>query len=148
MPVMTEPTDRLNPTGLAPSHDILHTAADAVAPDASLVRLLPQLPGGSMAHFELGAGEVSIPQRHRTVSEIWYVLGGLGRMWLLSTAGGATEVDLRAGVALTIPVGTSFQFKNTGRTPLEAVGVTMPPWPGEGEAMEVEGPWVPALRDR
>ena len=145
---MSETTDKPTATHVAPSQDILHTAPDAVAPDGSLVRLLPQLPGGSMAHFELGAGEVSIPQRHRTVSEIWYVLGGLGRMWLLSAAGEATEVDLRAGVALTIPVGTSFQFKNTGRTPLEAVGVTMPPWPGEGEAVEAEGPWTPVLHDR
>jgi mannose-6-phosphate isomerase-like protein (cupin superfamily) len=130
---------------VAPIDDVLHVAVDAVAPDGSLVRLLPGLPAGGMAHFELGGGEVSIPQQHRTVSEIWYVLGGRGSMWRRSAAGAATEIDLRAGVALTIPVGTSFQFRNTGRVPLEVVGVTMPPWPGDGEAFTVEGPWEPRL---
>ncbi len=32
-------------------------------------------------HFELGAEETSIAQRHRTVSEMWYVLTGLSRIW-------------------------------------------------------------------
>jgi mannose-6-phosphate isomerase-like protein (cupin superfamily) len=131
-----------SPTPL-PTQDVLHVAPDAVAPDGSLVRLLPSLPAGGMAHFELGAGEVSIAQQHRTVSEIWYVLGGQGRMWRRSPDGEATKIDLRAGVALTIPVGTSFQFRTTGRVPLEAIGVTMPPWPGDGEAIEVEGAWTP-----
>jgi hypothetical protein len=54
-------------------------------------------------------------------------------------------VDLRRGVALTIPVGTSFQFRNTGRDPLAIIGVTMPPWPGEDEAMESKGVWHPHL---
>jgi len=52
---------------------------------------------------------------------------------------------LRPGTALTIPVGTAFQFRNTGFEPLAAVGVTMPPWPGEDEAMEVAGAWAPQL---
>ena len=131
-----------------PTDDVLHVVADAVAPDGSLVRLLPGLPAGGMAHFELDGGEVSIPQQHRTVSEIWYVLGGQGSMWRRAPSGETTELDLRAGVALTIPVGTGFQFKNTGRVPLEAIGVTMPPWPGEGEAFTVDGPWEPLLHQR
>jgi mannose-6-phosphate isomerase-like protein (cupin superfamily) len=128
-----------------PTDTLLPVTHDAVAPDGSLVRLLAGLPAGGMAHFELDAGEVSIPQQHRTVSEIWYVLGGRGSMWRRSRAGEESEVDLRAGVALTIPVGTSFQLRNTGRVPLEAVGVTMPPWPGDDEAFTVEGPWEPLL---
>lgn len=138
---MTEPEGE----DVQPSDDVLHVAADAVAPDGSLVRLLPGLPAGGMAHFELGGGEVSVPQQHRTVSEIWYVLSGHGSMWRRSSTGVATEIDLRAGVALTIPVGTGFQLRNTGRVPLEAIGVTMPPWPGDGEAFTVEGPWRPVL---
>lgn len=128
-------TERLLP----PQHD-------AVAPDGSLVRLLASVAGGSMAHFELGAGEVSRAQRHRTVSELWYVVQGLGRMWRQQDGFQAREIDLRPGMALTIPVGTSFQFRNTGREPLAAVGVTMPPWPGEGEAMDVDGPWAANLQ--
>jgi mannose-6-phosphate isomerase-like protein (cupin superfamily) len=128
------------------SETILPTRHDAVAPDGSLVRLLQTLPGGSLAHFELGVGEVSRPRQHHAVSEIWYIMGGLGRMWRSQAGQPAREIDLRPGVALTIPVGTSFQFRNTGREPLAAIGVTMPPWPGEGEAREADGPWAPRLR--
>src|SRR5512132_2536521 len=72
----------------------------------------------------------------------WYILPGLGRMWRRRD-GTEREIDLRPpGTALTIPVGTAFQFRNTGREPLAAVGVTMPPWPGEDEAMDVAGPWA------
>ncbi len=127
------------------TEQLLPAQHDAVAPDGSLVRILPSLAGGSMAHFELGAGEVSRPQRHRTVSEIWYVLQGLGRMWRHQDGTDPREIELRPGVALTIPVGTSFQFRNTGREPLAAIGVTMPPWPGEGEAIDADGPWTPDL---
>jgi mannose-6-phosphate isomerase-like protein (cupin superfamily) len=123
---------------------LLPTQHDATAPDGSQVRLLVRLPGGSMAHFELGPREVSRPTQHRTVSEAWYILQGLGRMWRRQE-GTEREIDLRPGTALTIPVGTAFQFRNTGREPLAAVGVTMPPWPGEDEAMDVAGPWAPQL---
>jgi mannose-6-phosphate isomerase-like protein (cupin superfamily) len=123
---------------------LLPTERDAIAPDGSQVRLLVRLPGGSMAHFELGPGEVSRATQHRTVSEAWYIAQGLGRMWRRQD-GTEREIDLRADTALTIPVGTAFQFRNTGREPLAPVGVTMPPWPGEDEAMEVAGPWAPQL---
>lgn len=124
---------------------ILPVEHQAIAPDGSLVRLLVRTDRGSLAHFEMGAGEVSRPQRHRTVTEIWYVTEGLGQMWRKHGNGFDKTVDLRPGVALTIPVGTSFQFRNTGREPLAIVGVTMPPWPGEEEAMESEGIWNPHL---
>jgi mannose-6-phosphate isomerase-like protein (cupin superfamily) len=56
---------------------------------------------------------------------------------------GTTEqiVDVYSGICLTIPLGTKFQFRSFGYEPLSAVGVTMPPWPGEGEAILVEGKW-------
>ena len=38
---------------------------------------------------------------------------------------------------------TQFQFRSLGAEPLAAVGVTMPPRPGEGEAYEVRGKWEP-----
>lgn len=124
---------------------LLPVSADDVAPDGSLVRVLASLPQGGMAHFELAGGEVSRPQRHRSVSEIWYVLSGFGVMWRSQDGGAGREIDLRPGVCLTIPVGTSFQFRNTGREPLAAIGVTMPPWPGPHEAEAVPGPWTSNL---
>jgi mannose-6-phosphate isomerase-like protein (cupin superfamily) len=127
---------------------ILPVIADDVAPDGSLVRLLASASGGGMAHFELGVGETSIPQRHKTVDEIWFVLEGLGQMWRKPLDGTASVIDMRPGVGFTIPVGTSFQFRNTGRVPLAVIGVTMPPWPGSGEAETVEGTWTPRIHDR
>jgi hypothetical protein len=48
---------------------------------------------------------------------------------------------LRPGTCLSIPAGTHFQFRADAAGPLTAVGVTMPPWPGEDEAYEVPGEW-------
>ena len=110
------------------------------APDGSDVRVLLALRGGSMAHFELAAGRVSVAVRHRTVEEIWYVLAGRGEMW--RRAGDReTIVALEPGVCLTIPVGTGFQFRALGGVPLQVVAVTMPPWPAEGadEASQIAG---------
>lgn len=115
---------------------------DVIAPDGSEVRVLLGLAGGGMAHFRLAPGETSAAVTHRTVEEIWYVLAGRGEMW--RQADGREEtVTLEPGVCLTIPLGTRFQFRSTGGVALEAVAVTMPPWPGEGEAVAVKGPWRP-----
>ena len=71
-------------------------APDVTAPDGSAVRLLLSLKGGSMAHFELPAGAVSKAVVHRTVEEIWYVVGGGGEMWR-EQAGHAETVALAPG---------------------------------------------------
>ena len=114
---------------------------DAIAPDGSAVRLLAALGGGSMAHFELAAGQTSAAVRHRTVEELWYFVGGRGEMWRRAPDGTETVDAVEAGVSLDIPLGTSFQFRALGDGPLRAVGVTMPPWPGDDEAERVPGRW-------
>jgi mannose-6-phosphate isomerase-like protein (cupin superfamily) len=118
----------------------LPVARDLLAPDGSEVRVLLSLSGGSMAHFLLPAGQVSLAVRHRTVEEIWYVLSGSGEMWR-SDAAHEQVSALTPGTCLTIPVGTRFQFRAYGNEPLAAVAVTMPPWPGDGEAEIVDGNW-------
>jgi mannose-6-phosphate isomerase-like protein (cupin superfamily) len=116
---------------------------DVVAPDGSDVRILLTLGGGGTAHFELAPGQTSRAVTHRTVEEIWYVLCGEGEMW--RKQGDRETIDaLRPGVCLTIPLGTHFQFRATGDTPFSAVAVTMPPWPGEDEAVTGTGPWEPS----
>jgi mannose-6-phosphate isomerase-like protein (cupin superfamily) len=119
----------------------LAAQADAVAPDGTSVRLLTALTGGSFAHFELAAGAVSHAVAHRTVEEIWYFVSGRGEVWRRL---GAEEsvASVAAGVSLTIPLGTHFQFRAGVEAPLAFVAVTMPPWPGETEAFRVEGPWT------
>ena len=97
-----------------------------------------------MAHFTLAPGATSHAVSHRTVEEIWYFIGGRGEMWRRQDD--REEIVTAApGVCLTIPLGTRFQFRTLGAEPLTAVAVTMPPWPGDGEAYVVDGPWEPCL---
>jgi mannose-6-phosphate isomerase-like protein (cupin superfamily) len=117
----------------------------AIAPDGSDVRVLLGVPDrGGLAHFELAPGEVSVAVRHLTVAEIWYFLSGEGQMWLRAPDDEAV-VDVSNGVCLTIPVGTEFQFRCVGDVSLSAIGATMPPWPGSGEAVRVAGHWEPTV---
>lgn len=118
----------------------LPAARDDVAPDGSDVRVLLGLDRGALAHFEIGPGQTSRAVAHKTVEEIWYVLGGRGEMW--RKQGDREEiVSMEPGVCLSIPVGTRFQFRCIGYEPLAAIGTTMPPWPGKEEAYEVDGAW-------
>ena len=119
----------------------LPSSRDVVAADGSDVRILLALAGGSMAHFQLAPGRTSKAVRHRTVDEIWFVLSGRGEMWRAQPGQADAIVALQAGVCLTIPLGTRFQFRSTGSEPLAAVGITMPPWPGDDEAVVVDGAW-------
>lgn len=120
----------------------LPAAPDVVAPDGSDVRILLGLKGGGMAHFALAAGQTSKAVTHRTVEEIWFFVAGRGQMWR-KQAGQEEIVDVHPGLCLTIPLGTHFQFRASGDETLAAIGVTMPPWPGEDEAVVVDGTWAP-----
>ena len=117
-----------------------------VAPDGSDVRVLLGLQAGGMAHFQLAAGQTARAVVHRTVEEVWYVVGGRGEMW--RRAGEREEVTvLEPGVCLTIPLGTHFQFRASPDQTVSAVAITMPPWPGPDEAVWVAGPWTPSVAD-
>jgi len=96
-----------------------------------------------MARFELARGQTSRAIEHRTVDEIWYVVQGHGQMWR-SQEDRSEIVDLEVGTCVTIPVGTRFQFRASASESLAAVAVTMPPWPGDDEALFVDG--CPAWR--
>jgi mannose-6-phosphate isomerase-like protein (cupin superfamily) len=123
----------------------LPVAHDVIAPDGADVRNLLSLEGGSMAHFELPPGQTSVAEAHRTVDEIWYFLSGRGEMWR-KQGDHETVEPVDPGVCLTIPVGTHFQWRSFGYEPLAALGVTMPPWPGAGEAYPVEGKWEATVK--
>ena len=119
-------------------------APDVIATDGCEVRVLCAVSRGGMALFTLAPGMVAKAVAHRAIEEIWVVIRGRGRMWRKS---GAREeiTELAPGVSISIPTGTHFQLRCDGGEPLEAVAVTMPPWPGDGEAYIVAGKWAPTV---
>jgi gamma-glutamylaminecyclotransferase len=125
--------------------DALHlsTVTAVAAPDGFAAWPLARLTGGSMARFELGAGRVSRAVRHRAVEEIWFVLSGAGEMWRRQ---GEWEeiIAIEPGLCVTLPVGTSFQFRAGTNAPIVAIAATMPPWPGDDEATIADGHWQPS----
>ncbi|AMO24362.1 hypothetical protein GCM10027034_14040 [Ramlibacter solisilvae] len=128
----------------APQTLPLPTEPTVLAPDGSEVRVLLAASGGSMAHFTLPAGAVAKAVTHRTVDELWFVVSGAGEMW--RRHGEQQDiVRLVPGLCLSIPQGTHFQFRAAADQSVSAVAVTMPPWPGESEAIFVDGVWTPTV---
>jgi mannose-6-phosphate isomerase-like protein (cupin superfamily) len=123
---------------------VLPAEPDVTAPDGSSVRILVATGRATMAHFELAPGQVAVAVRHRTVDELWYFVGGTGEMWR-RLGDHAEVVEVGPGVSISLPVGTEFQFRSTGPEPLRAVGTTIPPWPGDGEVVLVDGAWEPTV---
>ena len=115
--------------------------AFVLAPDGSEIRPLVTVAGGSMVHCRLPSGRATQAVEHRTVEEVWYCVGGSGQLWRRSADGEAEVVDVRPGVAVSIPLGTKFQFRAGDAEPLEIVITTLPPWPGADEARPVDGFW-------
>ena len=117
---------------------------DVIAPDGSQLRVLCQLSRGGLAAFALSPKAVSKAVTHRTIEEIWYFTSGNGRMW--RKLGELEEVvEVCPGISISIPTGTHFQFRCDGVEPLVAIGATMPPWPGDEEAVPVQGRWDPTV---
>ncbi len=112
-----------------------------IAPDGSQIWELLQSKAASMVRCVLPPGGVSLAVRHRTIEELWYFLSGEGQVWRMYPDGREEEVAAIPGVALRIPIGTHFQFRATGGQPLVFLIVTMPPWPGDGEAERVGDHW-------
>lgn len=103
---------------------------DAIAPDGSEIYYRVLDAGrASLVEVVLRPGQRSRPVRHRTVEEIWYFLGGTGKVWL---DGDVREVQ--SGSTVVIPTGSAFQFEATGDEPLRFLCYTSPPWPGDDEA--------------
>jgi mannose-6-phosphate isomerase-like protein (cupin superfamily) len=130
---MTAESDQFATAQLRKTHDVL-------APDGSEIRILVATRRGSMAHGTLHPGQVSRAIVHREVDEIWFVTAGQGEIW--RKLGDDEQVTpVGPGSALSIPVGTHFQFRATGAEPFCFVMCTMPPWPGAHEAIPVSGRW-------
>lgn len=118
----------------------LPTKYDVIAPDGSEIRFLLTMKGGSMVHCTLPPYKTSLAVRHKTVDEVWYFIEGRGEVWR-KLRDQEEIVEVKRGVCITIPTGTHFQFRNTGNEPLRFVITTMPPWPGDHEAVRVQNYW-------
>ena len=123
----------------------LPEAPDVIAPDGSEIRLL-QSPdeGASMVHALLHPGSTTYAVHHITVEEAWVCVGGQGELWR-KNPNGESVLKLSSGVSSEIPLGTTFQFRAMGDAPLQVVITTTPPWPGDHEAVRVEGKWKPSV---
>ncbi|MCY4215224.1 MAG: cupin domain-containing protein [Gammaproteobacteria bacterium] len=111
-----------------------------IAPDGSEVRKLVRGSRASLVQCTLPIGATSKAVQHATIEEIWYCIAGHGQVWRKR---GAQErmVEVSPGTALTIAPGTAFQFRNTGTDELRFIIASMPPWPGDEEAVEAPGHW-------
>lgn len=131
-------------------------SAGEAAPDGSWVRPLTRSAGASSATFHLPADVTTRAVYHRTVEEHWCVVSGTGRLWIAEVSSASpthTEGDrtplrwsqrvLAPGVTAYLPVGAVFQFQ--AETDLVVFGVTVPAWPGDDEAVVVDGPHEPTV---
>jgi mannose-6-phosphate isomerase-like protein (cupin superfamily) len=113
---------------------------DVMAPDTSAIRVLARTERGSSAHGTLAPGATALAIKHRTIDEIWYVVGGCAEIWR-KLGDRETVIEAGPGTSLTIPVGTHFQFRTIGAEPFCFIMMTMPPWPGDDEAVRVPDYW-------
>ena len=79
--------------------------------------------------------------RFRTIDEYWFVLSGEGEIWRRATDGRESITRLTPGVCIDIPLGTAFQYRCTGDVSLVFTCTALPPWPGDDEAVIMDGPW-------
>ena len=119
----------------------LKEAYDYLAPDGSEIRLLVEFDGGGLAHCTLPSKSMSTPIQHRTVTELWYCLCGMGEIWQFLDDEHQEVKPFSKNDSFTIPVGHSFQFRNIGAEPLCILIVTVPKWPGKQEAIKLQGYW-------
>lgn len=122
--------------------DVSRVAAepDVTATDGSGLALLARTDRASMAHGALPAGATSIAVVHQTVDELWFVVSGRAEVWRANDAS-ARIVQVDAGASIAIPCGARFQYRTIGREPFCFIMTTIPAWPGDGEAVPVEGIW-------
>lgn len=117
---------------------------DAKSPAGADIRFLMASDTGNMIHSTVPVGQTNRAVVHATVNEFWFILEGHGEIWR-KDHGEERVTTLVPGVAIDIPVGTAFQYRNVGADLLKFICVTMPPWPGDHESTAVAGKWTPSV---
>ena len=123
----------------------VETAERGRSPLGAHVRYLMDGPHGNMIHSTVPPGMVGRACRFRTIDEYWFVLSGEGEIWRRATDGRESITRLIPGVCIDIPLGTAFQYRCTGDVPLVFTCTALPPWPGDDEALIIDGPWAPRV---
>ena len=123
---------------------VLPEHPDAKSPAGADIRFVMACEAGNMIHSTVPPRQVNRATVHATVSELWFVLEGRGEIWR-HDGDEARVTALVPGTSVDIPVGTAFQYRNTGDADLTFICVSMPPWPGDAEATHVEGVWSPTI---
>ena len=121
------------------------TAERGRSPLGAYIRFLVDGPHGNMIHSTVPPGMVGRACRFRIVDEYWFVLSGQGEIWRRAADGRESITPLVPGVCVDVPLGTTFQYRCTGDVPLVFTCIAMPPWPGDNEALLVDGPWTPSV---
>jgi len=122
----------------------LPSRPDAKSPAGADIRFIMDGTTGNMIHSTVPAGQINRAMLHKTVSEFWYILEGSGEIWRKDNKEERITALVK-GVSIDIPVGTAFQYRNTGSTPLKFICISMPPWPGDAEAAHINGAWQPTV---
>ena len=79
----------------------------------------------------------------RTIDEYWRVLSGEGEIWRSAPDGHGSITRLIPGVCIDIPFGRPFNTAAPETAPFVLTCTALPSWPGDDEAVIVDGPWVP-----
>jgi mannose-6-phosphate isomerase-like protein (cupin superfamily) len=92
---------------------ILPERADAKSPAGADIRFVMACDAGNMIHSTVPRQQVNRATMHATVSELWFVLEGRGEIWR-DDGDESCVTALVPGTSVDIPVGTAFQYRNTG----------------------------------
>jgi mannose-6-phosphate isomerase-like protein (cupin superfamily) len=117
---------------------------DAKSPAGADIRFMMDGKTGNMIHSTVRPHQINRATVHATVDEFWYVLEGHGEIWR-DDGSGSSVTSLLPGTAIDIPAGTAFQYRNVSDAELKFICISMPPWPGDSEAMYVDGIWRPTV---
>ena len=119
---------------------------DDIATDKAEIRWIFVAKEASVVHCSLPPRAVSVATRLVETDEIWYFIGGRGRIWFKEETAEEEiledEKEVGPGTCLYIPAGVHFQYRNDASDPLTFVCVTMPPFQSnEQTSRKVEPHW-------
>jgi len=123
---------------------ILPDQPDAKSPAGADIRFIMDGETCNMIHSTVPPHQINKATVHATVNEFWYMLEGQGEIWRDNGKESCVTV-LAPGTSIDIPVGTTFQYRNSSDLELKFFCIAMPPWPGDSEAVTVDGKWEPTV---